>query len=185
MSRHVYPRTIDNGAGERITFLRRIRGTSGDRLEAENIVGPGSGPPMHAHLHQVEVLTVQEGRIGYQRAGEPPQFAGPGETVAFKAGEAHRFWNPGEGELRCIGYVEPADNVEYFLTELFASTKRNGGARPDPFDAAFLITRYRPEFAMLAIPAAVQRIVFPIQVALGRLLGKYARYADAPAPVRR
>ena len=181
----MYPHTIDNGAGERITFLRRIPGRAGDRLEVENIVTPGAGPPMHIHRHQEEALTVEEGRIGYQCLGEPPQFAGPGETVAFKAGVAHRFWNAGEGNLRCTGYIEPADNVEYFLTELYASTKRNGGTRPDPFDAAFLVRRYRSEFAMVGIPVAVQRFVFPIQVAIGRLLGKYRRYADAPTPRHR
>lgn len=185
MPRYTYPHTIDNGAGERITFLRRIPGRAGDRLEVENVVGSRSGPPMHIHLHQDEALTVQQGRIGYQRRGEPAQFAGPGETVTFRAGEAHKFWNAGEGELRCAGYIDPADNIEYFLTELYASAKRGGGARPDPFDAAFLVTRYRSEFAMVDIPGAVQRFVFPIQVAVGRLLGKYRRYADAPDPVRR
>ena len=38
---------------------------------------------------------------------------------------------------------------------------------------------------MLDIPSAVQRVVFPAQVALGMLLGKYRKYANAPAPVRR
>ena len=181
----MYPHTIDNGAGERITFLRRVPSPAGDRLEIENVVMPGHGPPMHIHHHQAEALTVEQGRIGYQRLGEPAQFAWPGETVAFKPGEAHKFWNPGPGELRCTGYVEPADNVEYFLTELYASTKRSGGTRPDPFDAAFLVTRYRSEFAMVDIPVAVQRFVLPVQVAVGRLLGKYRKYADAPKPVRR
>jgi quercetin dioxygenase-like cupin family protein len=180
-----YPHTIDNGAGERLVFLRKVPGANGDRLEVENLVTPGAGPPMHVHHHQEEALTVTHGRIAYQRPGEPAQFGGPGDTVVFKPGEAHKFWNPGPDDLRCTGYVEPADNVEYFLTEIYASTKRSGGARPDPFDAAFLVTRYRDEFAMVEIPAAVQRFVFPLQVALGRLLGKYRRYADAPEPVRR
>ena len=185
MSRYSYPHTIDNGAGESVTFLRRTPGKTGDRLEVENVVRPGSGPPMHVHHYQEEALTVQEGRIGYQRLGEPDQFAGPGQTVTFRAGDAHKFWNAGDVNLRCTGYIEPADNIEYFLGGIYASTKRNGGTRPDPFDAAFLVTRYRSEFAMVDIPAVVQRVVFPVQVALGRLLGKYARYADAPEPVRR
>jgi quercetin dioxygenase-like cupin family protein len=180
-----YPHTIENGAGERITFLRKSPRPGGDRLEIENVVAPGAGPPMHIHYYQEEVLTVREGRIGYQRPGEPEQFAGPGDTVTFKAGEPHRFWNAGTADLRCTGYVEPADNVEYFLTELYASTKRAGGTRPDPFDAAFLIWRYRTEFAMVEIPTAVQRVVFPLQMALGTLLGRYRKYADAPVPVRR
>jgi len=185
MSRYTYPHTIENGAGERLTFLRRVPGASGDRLEGENLVKPGSGPPMHVHYLQEEALTVQEGRIGYQRLGQPPQFAGPGETVTFKAGEAHKFWNAGESDLRCTAYIEPADNVEYFLTEIFESTKRSGGARPGMLDAAFLTRRYRSEFAMVDIPAPVQRFVFPLLIAVGRLLGRYRRYADAPESVRR
>ena len=140
---------------------------------------------MHVHHYQEESLTVQQGRIGYQRPGESARFAGPGDTVMFKPGEVHRFWNAGEDDLRCTGYVEPADNVEYYLTAIYDSMRRSGGARPDPFDAAFLTRRYRSEFAMVEVPAAVQRFVFPVLVAAGRLLGRYGRYADAPEPVHR
>lgn len=185
MERYTYPHTIENGAGECLTFVQRVPGHSGDRLEVQNIVTPGAGPPMHIHHYQEEALTVQQGRIGYQRLGEPAQFAGPGETVTFRSGEAHKFWNAGEGELRCSGYVEPADNVEYFLSEIFASQKRSGGKRPNPFDAAFLARRYRSEFTMVEIPAPVQRFVFPLQVAIGKLLGRYRKYADAPEPINR
>src|SRR4051794_31012959 len=110
-----YPRTIDNGDGERLTFLRR----AGDRLEVESLVGPGSGPPMHVHHKQEEALTVEEGRIGYQRAAGPQRFAERGETVVFAPGEVHRFWNAGEQDLRLTGYIQPADNAEYFLTAMF------------------------------------------------------------------
>src|SRR5918999_4886046 len=157
-----YPHTIDNGAGERITFT----GRTGDRLEVENVVTPGSGPPMHVHHYQEEALTVQQGRIGYQRPGEPPRFAGPGETVVFEPGEAHRFWNAGEEDLLCTGYVQPADNVEYFLAAIYESQRESAGSRPDPFETAFLMWRYRSEFYMAEIPAVVQRVVFPVQVAV-------------------
>jgi hypothetical protein len=49
MSTYTYPHTIENGAGEQITFVRCVRDSAGDRLEAENLVKPGSGPPMHVH----------------------------------------------------------------------------------------------------------------------------------------
>jgi quercetin dioxygenase-like cupin family protein len=182
--RYTYPHTIENGTGERITFSRKAGGAAGERLEAENVVKPGAGPPMHTHYLQEEVLTVQQGRIGYQRLGQPAQYAGPGETVRFGAGEPHKFWNAGEGDLLCTGYIDPILNVEYFLTEMFASVKRGGG-RPDLFDMAFLATRYRNELAVLEIPPAVQRLVFPVMVALGRLLGRYRRFADAPPPASR
>lgn len=187
MTRFSYPHTIDNGAGERLTFLRRVPTATGDRIEGENVVAPGAGPPMHVHRRQVEALTVQEGRIGYQRLGEAPQFAGPGETVVFAAGEAHRFWNAGTTDLRCSAYVEPADNFEYFLGEIFDSTRRRmqqGRHGPDPFESAFLVRRYRSEFMMLAVPQLVQQVVFPLLVFIGRLQGRFARYADAPEPVR-
>lgn len=183
MPRFVYPHTIDNGAGERLTFLRRVPGETGDRLEVENVVAPGAGPPMHVHHRQAEVLTVVRGRIGYQRPGQPAEFAGPGETVAFMAGDAHRFWNAGDDDLVCSGYIDPADNIEYFLGEIFASARRSGGDTPNVFDAAYLTRRYRSEFTMLAVPAPVQRLVFPVLVAIGRLLGRYTRYADAPEPI--
>jgi uncharacterized cupin superfamily protein len=185
VSRYSYPHTIENGAGERLTFLRRVPGARGERLEVENVVSAGAGPPMHVHHYQEEALTVVEGRIGFQRPGEPAQFAGPGETVTFRAGEAHRFWNAGEGALRCTGYIEPPDNIEYFLTEIYASTRRTGTGRPDPFDAAYLLRRYRREFTILDIPSFVQRFVFPIQVLLGTLRGRHRRYTDAPVGVGR
>jgi mannose-6-phosphate isomerase-like protein (cupin superfamily) len=180
-----YPHTIDNGSGDRITFLRRVSDAAGDRLEVENVVQPGGGPPMHVHHHQTEALTVREGRLGCQRLGEEPAFADAGESVVFEAGEPHRFWNAGEGELRCTGYIRPPDNAEYFLAALYDSQKRAGGGRPDPFEIAFLISRYQSEFGMMAVPPLVQRLVFPVLVAIGTLLGKFDRYADAPQPVRR
>ncbi|HWI22935.1 MAG TPA: cupin domain-containing protein [Baekduia sp.] len=184
MNTYQYPHTIENG-GERLTFVRRIEDGTGDRLEVENVVKPGFGPPMHVHHRQVESLTVAEGRIGYQRLGEEPQFAGPGESVTFQAGEVHRFWNAGDGELRCKGHIQPADNIEYFLGAMYDSQRESGSMRPGVFDAAFLMRRFRSEFAMTEIPAPVQRFVFPLQVLIGHLLGKYRKYADAPAPIAR
>ena len=96
----------------------------------------------------------------------------------------HRFWNAGDDELVCSGYVRPPDNIEYFLTKIFESTRANGGKRPRMFDAAYLLSRYRAEFGMAEIPAPVQRFVFPIVVAVGRMFGLGKRFADAPEPVR-
>ena len=180
-----YPHTIENGGGERLTFVRRVRDPAGDCLEVESLVKPGSGPPMHTHHHQEEALTVEEGRMAYQRPGEPPQYAEPGETVAFMPGEAHRFWNAGEDDLRLSGYVTPADNVEYFLAAMYESQRQNGGSRPGMLDTAFLMTRFSSEFGMAEVPTPVQRLAFPVLVRIGRLLGKYRKYAAAPEPVRR
>jgi quercetin dioxygenase-like cupin family protein len=179
-----YPYTIENGSGEALTFLGVVRDRNGDRLEAEARAEPGAGPPMHVHRLQEEAMTVVSGKLGFQIAGEPPRYAGPGESAIFAPGVGHRWWNAGTTELRCTGWVKPPHNVEYFLTALFESMKRSGAKRPGLFDAAFLLTRYRSEMGMLEIPAVVQRVAFPILLAIGRMLGKYDRFKDAPEPVK-
>ncbi len=74
--------------------------------------------------------------------------------------------------------------MEYFLTAIYESQRENGGSRPGPFEAAFLARRFGSEFGMTEIPAVVQRFAFPVLLIVGRLLGKYGKYADAPEPVR-
>lgn len=182
---YTYPHTIDNGAGESLTFLRRVNHPDGDYLEVENVVAPGSGPPMHTHHYQEESLTVVKGRIGYQVQGEEKKYAGEGETVHFAAGVPHKFWNAGEENLHCAGYIKPPDNVEYFLTEIYASTKENGGKEPNRLDGAFLMGRYKSEFSLNEIPTFVQKMIFPVMRVVGSINGRYKKYANAPEPVRR
>jgi len=178
-----YPYTIDNGAGEQLTFLGVTHAPDGDRAEAEGIAQPGAGPPMHVHHLQEEAARVVTGRLGYQVLGEKPKFADAGELVIWPAGMPHKWWNAGTTELRMTGWCSPPGNVEFFLSALFASAKQNGG-RPALFDAAFLIVRYRSEYAMLELPALLRRLM-PILYFVGRVLGKYEKYTDAPEPMRK
>ena len=180
-----YPHTIDNGAGERLTFVAVRRDERGEYIEARNSVSPGAGPPMHVHHLQEEGLTVERGTIGYQSEGGLEETAGPGKTVVFPPGQSHRFWNAGDDELVCSGYIRPPDNIEYFLTEMYASMRRRGGDRPSLFDGAYLGRRYRSEFEMTDVPKPVRRLVFPVIAGVGSLLGQSRRFADAPEPVRR
>ena len=84
--------------------------------------------------------------------------------------------------LECDGWVGPPHNFQWFLTQLFTSIEANGGARPRLYDAAYLGSRYRSEFGIAAIPAPVQRVLFPVVLAVGRVLGWHRRYAGAPEP---
>lgn len=176
-----HPRTVENGVGDRITFLGTREDHDGRQLlEMESRTTPGSGPPMHVHHLQQETLTVTEGHLGYRIAGGAERFAGPGDTVTFAPGQAHRFWNAGDEDLLCSGWASPPDSLEYFLGELYESAKRAGGSRPATLDAAYLLGRYRTEFAIVDIPAPVQRAVFPLLRIVGRLCGRQRRFADAP-----
>ncbi|MGA7306323.1 MAG: cupin domain-containing protein [Rhodothermales bacterium] len=180
-----YPYTIENGHGEQLTFLGVTDGPDGKRLEVEGVAEPGAGPPMHVHYRQEEAGRVVTGLLGYQVLGNEEQFAGPGELVVWPAGTPHRWWNAGTSDLHFTGWCSPPGSVEFFLTSLFASTKENGNGRPRLMDAAFLLTRYRAEYAMLEIPPVVRRVVVPVLYTVGRLLGRYGKYGDAPAPLAR
>lgn len=181
---YTYPHTINNGSGEEITFVRLVRSEHGEMLEVENSVQPGSGPPMHVHWLQDESLTIVQGKLGAQVAGQSATFHGPGETVTFHKGVAHRFWNAGDNVLTCRGWVTPAHNLVYFLTKIFESTKANRSHRPAAFDGAWLQMKYQSEFDMVDIPVFVKKVVFPIVVITGKLFGKHRKFADAPEPVR-
>jgi quercetin dioxygenase-like cupin family protein len=175
-----YPHTINNGHGEELTFVRLVKNKDGDWLEVRNEVTPGSGPPMHVHHLQDECLTVVKGKIGIHVEGEHPVFYGVGETALFKRGVAHRFWNAGDEALVCEGWVKPAYNLEYFLTEIYESTRANGGKGPRAFDGAYLLSKYRSEFDMTGIPGFVKKVIFPVTLFFGKLRGKHRKFEGAP-----
>jgi quercetin dioxygenase-like cupin family protein len=178
------PHTIKNCVGETLTFKELVKEPDGDKLVVENCVAPKSGPPMHTHFLQDESLTVVEGRIGYQVKGGQPQYAGPGESVLFKRGTPHRFWNAGEQPLRCTGWVKPANTLVFFLSSVYAAQNKSGSERPETFDSAYLLTRYASEYDMPEIPAFVKKVIMPITYFIGRLLGKYGHFKNAPEPIK-
>src|SRR5688572_15972327 len=95
------PVIISNIHGEKLMFLRYVTNEKGQQVvEVENELQPKSGPPMHVHYKQDESLTVVEGKMGYQTLGGEKKYAGPGESITFKAGTPHKFWNAGDGLLR-------------------------------------------------------------------------------------
>lgn len=179
-----FPHTIENCLGERITFKELVKERDGDKLIVENWVVPGSGPVMHTHHLQDEGLTVLEGKIAYQVLGEEPKYAGVGETIVFKAGVPHKFWNAGEDILHCEGFIKPANTIVFFLSSIYAALDKTGTHRPEKFDGAYLLTRYKSEYDMPEIPGFVKKVILPLTYQIGRLLGKYKHFKNAPAPVK-
>lgn len=174
------PQTITS-PGEKITFLKTFVKDGVEILEADIEVQPQAGPPMHTHYKQDESFTILYGTMAYKVPGEEVKYAYPGDTVLIKAGIPHKFWNPGNDVLKCKGYVTPPDNFVYFLTELYKSINENKG-RPGLYDGAYLLNRYKSEFAMLEIPAFVQKVIFPVVLFIGKLTGKNKKYSNAPIP---
>lgn len=169
---HTFPHTIETKYGEKINFLRM----EGDTLLLEGFCKPQAGPDFHTHLRQDEGVTVLSGKIGYQILGEAPQYGGPGDSVTFKRGVPHRFWNAGEDELHISGWINPAENVVFFLSTLYDAFNKGSNKRPAPFEGAYLTYCYRYEYDVPTMPGFVKRVIMPITYAIGRLLGKYKQF---------
>ena len=178
-----YPHTIENCIGEKLIFKEIQKEPGGDRVLVENYVTPGNGPVMHTHWLQDEALTVIKGQLGYQIQGQQKKYAGEGETVLFRRGIAHRFWNDGQEVLHCKGWLKPANSIVFFLTSIYAAQNKSGKAQPEQFDAAYLIKRYATEYDLPEIPKFVKKTIIPITYRIGKLLGKSTHFKNAPDPV--
>lgn len=178
------PHVIENPLGEKLIFQSLEEEDGEQKMIVINEVKPGAGPPFHVHFKQEESLTVTRGRMGYQIDGQEEKFLEPGESVLFERGVMHRFWNAGEDTLACEGWIKPANSIDYFLSGIYNSMNKAGKPEGDPFDSAFLMTRYKSEYDLKEIPGFVKKVIFPITVLIGRILGKYKHFRDAPEPLR-
>lgn len=179
-----YPHIIENCIGEKLIFQKLQKYPDGDRLLVENYVAPGSGPVMHTHWLQDECLSVIHGTLGYQIQGEPKQYAGQGKSVMFKRGIPHRFWNEGQDTLHCKGWLKPANTIVFFLSSLYDAQTKSGKAQPEQFDGAYLMNRYATEYDLPEIPPLVKKVIIPITYAIGKILGQYKHFKDAPDPIK-
>lgn len=177
------PHKISNIHGEELTFEAIEMEDGVRKMIVSGRVQPACGPAMHTHFKQDESLTVVKGKMGYQLEGQEPHFLEEGESVLFPRGQSHRFWSEGEDVLEVSGWIKPANTTDYFLSALYASMNKAGKPEGDPFDSAYLVTRYRSEYDVSVIPAFVKRVIMPITVFVGQLLGKYEHFKDAPEPL--
>lgn len=178
---HKLPHTIENCIGETLTFKSYDPET--ERLNVESFCKPGAGPIMHTHFKQDECLTVVSGKIGYQILGEEEKFAVAGQSVLFERGVPHRFWAAGDEVLHCKGWIKPANTIVYFLSAIYAAQNKSGSGKPESFDGAYLMSKYAAEYDLPEVPRFVKKVIFPMQVMVGKVLGKYKHFKDSPQPL--
>lgn len=176
--------TIENGHGETIIFKELIQEPDGDRLVMEKRVAPNSGPAMHVHYLQDEHFQVVKGTMSFVTPGTQSANLTDGMRIAFFRNQPYKYWNGGEEELVLDCWIKPANNSLFYLSTLYAATKNQKKPEPSLFDGAFLVMKYQTEFALPDLPESVKNIILPIAYFVGRLLGKYKKFKNAPEPVK-
>ena len=170
--------------GERLT-LRRIKTDNG--VEELRLTGSlpahGQGPPLHIHFEEDERMEVVSGTLSALVDGNPLVIKAGG-FGHFPKGSAHRWWNDGDEELVLSGVVTPAVDLDRYLQAMFEVLNAGPPNRPPIFYMAHVIYRHRKTQLALVVPRAVQRILFPIVVLLGTVLGKYRGTAWPGCPGR-
>jgi mannose-6-phosphate isomerase-like protein (cupin superfamily) len=173
-----------NHSGERLT-LRRIKTEAG--VEELRMTGSlpahRQGPPLHIHFHEDEYVEVVSGALSALVDGNPLVIKA-GDPGHFPKGSTHRWWNEGDEELVLRGVVTPAVDLDQYLQAMFEVLNAGAPNRPPIFYMAHVLYRHRKTQAALVVPRAVQRILFPIVVLLGTVLGKYRGTAWPGCPSR-
>jgi hypothetical protein len=166
--------TLEHRHTGEILRMRRARNPEGQIiLILEGSLPPHrDGPPLHVHFREQEEGIVKAGTLGAQ-LGNEKIIVPTGGTVVLPAGRPHRWWNAGEDLLQFNGQAVPAVDLDRYLQALFAVLNASPNGRPSIFYIAHVLWRHRDTQLALAPPKAIQRIVFPIVLFIGRILGKY------------
>ena len=116
--------------------------------------------------------SVKAGTVGARIGRETIVFRA-GESAVFPVGVVHTWWNAGDELLELIGQAVPAVDLDRFIQGLFAVLNASESGRPSIFYLAHVLWRHRHTQRVMTPPVPVQRIVFPLVLAVGRIWGKY------------
>jgi quercetin dioxygenase-like cupin family protein len=165
---------LENRRTGEILRMRRAHDAQGRIvLILEGTLPQGAdGPPLHVHIQEREEGVVKAGTLG-ALVGAEKIIVPTGGTVTLPAGIPHRWWNAGDGLLQFDGQVVPVVDLDRYLQAVFAVLNASANGRPSIFHFAHVLWRHR-DTQLMAVPApAIQRIVLPVVLFIGRILGKY------------
>ena len=163
---------LENRHTGEVLVMRRMRDAQGQIvLTLDGTLPPGtSGPPLHVHFRENEEGIVKAGTLGAQ-IGKDKFVVPAGGTVVLPAGRPHRWWNAGDDLLEFSGHVVPVD-LDRYLQAVFAVLNASNG-RPPIFYLAHVLWRHRDTQLLLIPPPPIQRILLPLVLIVGRVMGKY------------
>ena len=167
---------------ERMTFLKTAAETNGDyvlielRAEPEAVVAAA-----HVHPSQTETFEVLSGKLG-AKVGRRKVEAGPGEVMVIEPGQAHKWWNAGDGELVFRAEVRPALQFEQLIETMFslaADGKTNKKGMPNPIRLAVIANHHFGDVQLPLVPRWMQKAALAMGAPVGRLVGYQPSYAPA------
>lgn len=165
---------LENRHTGEILQMRRMRDAQGHIvLTLDGSLPPGaSGPPLHVHFHEREEGIVKAGTLGAQ-VGTEKTIVPAGGTVVLPAALPHRWWNAGDDLLKFSGQMAPVVDFDRYLQAVFAVLNASPDSRPSIFHFAHVLWRHRDTQLLSTPPPAIQRIILPVLLFIGRILGKY------------
>ena len=160
-----------NSTGETITFVKTSADKNDEYLEMICTLPAGrQGPPKHIHALQTEFFEVIEGKLGLF-IGDGKEILEPGQSYELPANMKHSFYSIGNVDLKFRAVFRPALDIEWFLTEIFASMNRANSTKPSIFEAAYILGQMNGQYYLADVPMFVQKNIFPILATIGSTFG--------------
>jgi mannose-6-phosphate isomerase-like protein (cupin superfamily) len=161
----------DRRFGERYLVLEAARDSGGEFVRIEDTAAPGrSRRPVGAHPAQRERFEVLSGSLGLTVDGEQ-HLLGPGDSFVVEPGARHLPRNAGDGELRFVAEMRPAGRFEEFLAEITAANNTGREGLAYLLTVARVINRFPDVEHPTPLPRALDRALFAVLAAGGKLLG--------------
>lgn len=173
---------LENRHTGEVLNMRRVRGVDDQTvlvLEG-SLPTRRSGPPLHVHVDLRETIVVKSGSLGIRVGREVSVISSGKATVP--AGIRHTWWNAGDQPLEVSGRTIPAGDLDRFIQAMFAVVNASSSGRPSIFYLAHVLWRHRRTQMIAMPPKAIQRVLFPLVLLVGTVLGKYRGHTWPGSP---
>ena len=150
---------------------RAANGTEELRMTG-SLLACREGPPPHLHFEEDEHVEVVSGRASVLLDGNRLELVA-GQQISFPKGSIHTWWNDGVDEVVIRGVATPVIDLDRYLQAVFQVLDAGSPNRPPMFYMAHVMHRHRSTQLTPVIPRAIQRVLLPVVVLLGTVLGKY------------
>jgi quercetin dioxygenase-like cupin family protein len=172
--------------GERAVVLRGDEAGAGESALVHLTVKPGGAVAgEHVHPKLQERFLVVSGSLGTKIDGVERTLE-LGEEATVYAGTAHDWWNAGDTEASVLVELTPSEpRFEAMIATLFGlanAGKTNAKGMPDPFQLALLGQEFADVIRFTKPPPVVQKVLFAVLGAVGRLRGYRGVYPEYLAP---